>query len=572
MHNAKPAPMKRCDLVMKGGVTSGVVYPMAVVELSKEYRCDSIGGTSAGAIAAVVTAAAEYGRAKGGFEKVAAIPDELSTGLLEKFEPYSRMRPLFNLVIAGLARKPLPIFRAAALGYWPRVAGGASIGGLIIFALAVNAGSWGFGALGVLLSLIGASIGLASGVLRSLTHDLPEHDYGMCPGIGQRNGTGEALTDWMCRIIDDVAGLAPGKGPLTVGHLSEAEPKIRVQTVTTDLTSRRPFALPIATNTYAFSRSEFLRIFPEDVVTHMVTRSAPVEQHWNDEGVDLYYFQSKDIPVVVLARMSLSFPGLISAVPLWRIDHTLRPARKVRCLFSDGGLSSNFPVHFFDEFLPHTPTFGISLGPLVSERVSPNDPSAGRITLPTKATQGQLLPAYPIDGLAGFIMAMFNTAKDWQDSLQSILPGYRERTVTVNLTDEEGGMNLTMPSERIAFLTDLGKKAGRELVDRFDLDEHRWRRYLTEVVALDEAVQMFARNYTETAVQPGATPFPDLAANGTGGSFKRLRSRERSTLMEHAEVLAKAGETLAQLEPLSALRPRLPSSRSETRNRARMDS
>jgi hypothetical protein len=31
-------PQKKCDLVMKGGVTSGVVYPRAITELSREYH------------------------------------------------------------------------------------------------------------------------------------------------------------------------------------------------------------------------------------------------------------------------------------------------------------------------------------------------------------------------------------------------------------------------------------------------------------------------------------------------------------------------------------------------------
>ena len=48
---------------MKGGVTSGVVYPPAICELAQHYHFRSIGGTSAGAIAAAVTAAAEYQRA-----------------------------------------------------------------------------------------------------------------------------------------------------------------------------------------------------------------------------------------------------------------------------------------------------------------------------------------------------------------------------------------------------------------------------------------------------------------------------------------------------------------------------
>jgi len=48
---SQPA-MPTCDIVMKGGITSGVVYPLALVELAKTYRFSNIGGTSARAIAA----------------------------------------------------------------------------------------------------------------------------------------------------------------------------------------------------------------------------------------------------------------------------------------------------------------------------------------------------------------------------------------------------------------------------------------------------------------------------------------------------------------------------------------
>ena len=61
-HCPEPPTDRFCDLVMKGGIASGVVYPKAIAELSHHYRFQSIGGTSAGAIAAAVTAAAEYQR------------------------------------------------------------------------------------------------------------------------------------------------------------------------------------------------------------------------------------------------------------------------------------------------------------------------------------------------------------------------------------------------------------------------------------------------------------------------------------------------------------------------------
>src|SRR2546422_9326215 len=71
-----PRPQRLCDLVMKGGITSGVVYPLAACELAKAFRFKNIGGTSAGALAAAATAAAELGResAKRGFRLLQDLP------------------------------------------------------------------------------------------------------------------------------------------------------------------------------------------------------------------------------------------------------------------------------------------------------------------------------------------------------------------------------------------------------------------------------------------------------------------------------------------------------------------
>src|SRR5690348_13206211 len=53
---------RSCDLTMRGGTTSGVVYPLAVCAMAERYVFRSVGGASAGAIAASATAAAEFGR------------------------------------------------------------------------------------------------------------------------------------------------------------------------------------------------------------------------------------------------------------------------------------------------------------------------------------------------------------------------------------------------------------------------------------------------------------------------------------------------------------------------------
>lgn len=49
-HEAGPlvpatAPERFCDVIMKGGITSDVVYPLAACELARTYRFKSISGT-----------------------------------------------------------------------------------------------------------------------------------------------------------------------------------------------------------------------------------------------------------------------------------------------------------------------------------------------------------------------------------------------------------------------------------------------------------------------------------------------------------------------------------------------
>ena len=59
---AAPWPERECDVVMKGGITSGVLYPTALYAIGQRYRIRGVGGASAGAIGAALGAAAEYGR------------------------------------------------------------------------------------------------------------------------------------------------------------------------------------------------------------------------------------------------------------------------------------------------------------------------------------------------------------------------------------------------------------------------------------------------------------------------------------------------------------------------------
>ena len=93
-------------MVMKGGISSGVVYPLTVCKLATAYRLKSIGGTSAGAIAAVLAAAAEYRRREdavspgAGFQALAAMPNEIATALPTLFQPHPDAKRVFAVLNA----------------------------------------------------------------------------------------------------------------------------------------------------------------------------------------------------------------------------------------------------------------------------------------------------------------------------------------------------------------------------------------------------------------------------------------------------------------------------------------
>ena len=498
---ASEKPAQACDIVMKGGITCGVVYPLALVELSKKFRFANIGGTSAGAIAAAAAAAGEYGRGKAGagFERLAQVPQEVGTNLLSMFQPKPVLRPLFNVFIAALKGESqwFAVVIAAICGYWLSVAVGVLPG--VIVAVPALLFGWGAGffLFGLLLAIVGLVVALIWRMWKAANIDLVANDFGLCPGIRQSASAPEGFTDWLARLIQETAGRIVAADPLTFGDLDappDSAPPIQLAMMTTSLMEERPYTLPLDTGRFFFRRDEWEKIFPNEIMNFLVRTCGRFEPPAGEAG-EFYHFPARaQLPLIVAARMSLSFPGLISAVPLWTRDFTLVEAEREklrRCLFSDGGLSSNFPIHFFDHLFPNTPTFAISLDEYDAKR------NYSDVWLPESAGSGSQLPILPFSGLAAFLMRLVYSAKDWQDNLQSILPGYRERIVHVVLRPDEGGLNLTMDEETIAKLVDYGKKAGTLLRDDFNLEEHRWRRFLVSMARMEETLDEVATAYAQ---------------------------------------------------------------------------
>jgi predicted acylesterase/phospholipase RssA len=579
---AKQPPIDRyCDLVLTGGVTDGVIYPWAVLELARAYRFKNIGGTSVGALAAAVTAAAEYARRQGflsGFNDVILkMPRKLAedvkgrTRIFTLFQATAPNRRLFQLFLA--------LFRPAGLGaklvrsilhiYRPAAYSGIACG--LALAL-IGAGSFlvllsgrptsshlqsitvpiiAIAIVFVLLTLAGMAVLVLTFILfefyRDLVNGLVPNGFGLCTG-GHVAGVPDdepSLVEWLHKGIQAAARKALDQ-PLTFRDLWEApggpvqapapaatrtrNPRsIDLRMVTTNLTHGRPYGFPLddETSRLFFKVKDLRPFFPETVINHLIRHS----KRYRPAGPEdpprtrctraILELPVADLPIVVAARLSLSFPVLFSVVPLWAIDYS--PERKYRrvrrCHFSDGGICSNFPIHLFDAAIPEWPTFGITLVNRGAFRKYPfvwlpklhyqgRGDCWNRFDDQRSLTTGKEVS--PLSRLGSFVSSIVYSGKDWDDQTAMRMPGVRDRVVRIYHEKNEGGLNLELTGNDIMRLASgYGQPAGKALVekfiDRFDnnkpsvaWNEHRWVRFNTFLVSLRERVAAL-RAAAETA-------------------------------------------------------------------------
>lgn len=573
-----------CDLTMRGGTTSGVVYPLAACALAEHYEFRSLGGSSAGAIAAAFTAAAEHGRSTGGFTRLAEVIGWFTSGqgaerwrLAQLFQPSEDTRKLYRIVAASMQRRDttgksalvcLVIALLGAIGLRAK----ATLG-LVLLVWFIGPTAWflsfGWGttpawvqiavtgviAIAVVsiivrirsalprpteaatpliwLRRLGTTALLVSPLLPVLwrvswtTPDLASlavaalwwlvldfavvsafvvtyglatqrflgrmasrMHFGLVPGTGtftpnfwdRRAGVPKStgvppLSDWLADRIDHISGVEC----LTFGDLD-----VNLVLMTTDLSEGRPYRLPFtdATQRWLYCVACLNAVLPDRVVRELGTvdtdHRCPL--HPGDKLRELP--PAERLPVVLAVRMSMPMPGLIAAVPLCTAD----PQPRVHW-FSDGGITSNFPIHLFDNLLPRWPTFGLSLQ---------SYPTGGGedVWLPEQDASTSGTPWRPIDTAPVFLRSIIDTMLDWRDTMQSALPGYRGRIAQVRLKDDEGGSNLFMLPSTIARIAQRGQRAGELLRTRFTeneaakTDRYRWIRMR---IAMREYQQLATR-------------------------------------------------------------------------------
>jgi predicted acylesterase/phospholipase RssA len=539
--------VRYCDLIMKGGLTSGVVYPMAVYQLAKDFHFRNIGGTSAGAIIAAATAAAELGgrgQPNAGFERLKQFPSWFGIGThhFDLFQPQESTRGVFEVAFAlvgheGWVQKAVRLAGKAVWYFWPWVLAGLLPGLGLVWVLG-SPSEWkhpvGAALFVAVLLLVGILAAVTTGFLIRASFVIPANNFGLSRGYDRaENPERPRITSWLDRELDQLAGRDGAAAPLTFGDLwgpgggGDLVPpvncrRINLEVMTTCLTLGRPYRLPFAVDRkFYFDPAEFGSYFPPRVVQHCIRRAAGPATT-SAGGREIYPLPvPRDLPVVVAVRMSLSFPLLFSAVPLYTDDFG-RPLDKrrppERCWFTDGGITSNMPVHFFDSPIPRWPTFAINLRPFTADYPR-SDNEVANVWMPKRLGEGfdewwsrlevDQATERPVCGpqkLANFLWAMLDTALNWRDNIQLHAPGYCERVVHVKVDDSaEGGLNLRIDPVILRRLTQRGTAAGDLIRSRY-VDKpsepkavswlsHRWTRYRTAMQVEQERLGRMVEAY-----------------------------------------------------------------------------
>lgn len=413
------------NLVLKGGVTSGLVYAGAFPALAGRFRFRAVAGSSAGAIAAAFAAAAEYARSQGddgGFERLQARCAELPQRLDALFQPSPSFRRLMRALILLAPGTGRARWGQAVLCFWPVFLAGA-LAGLLVSPLV----SRGVGALAA-SGLVGMAAALVAYLAWLLVREAPRSAFGLCSGLSQDGRP--ALTDWLHESLQDISGRL---GPLTFGDLDAAGVSLRI--VATNLTFARPEITPDLGIAASFRPAEWRRLFPAEVMAVLPTAdTAPIPS-------------AADLPVLVAVRMSLACPALMEAVPAVTSEGG-------RIWFADGGLTSNFPFELFED--DARPTLALDL-----DTLHPADAHLPRVRALDPAVPDR---APDLTDLRAFVWSLLVAMREGRLRSAARAPRRRARIYQARLTADEGGMNLSMSAADARRLIGYGEALGAFVV------------------------------------------------------------------------------------------------------------
>ncbi|MFT4215604.1 MAG: patatin-like phospholipase family protein [Micropruina sp.] len=379
------------------------------------------------------------------------------------------------------------------------------------------------------------------------------------------------LTDWLTTAMADLSGL-DSAAVLRFGHLwaggdyvpgdpdgsarqAANNPRLRsinLELMSTELIRRAPYRFPLppaesAQDQLWFDPRDLAGLLPERVVTAMTAGTMPLRVRSLATGADVVlhpFPQPWDLPVVFATRASLALPALFQAVRLYELREGSAPVRTEygarlargdtelrwpgadgaaaqiaqELWLTDGGVTSNFPIHLFDSPLPLWPTVGIDLGSY------PAGAGHQDVYLLGDTGAAKELGRPLARAMSGFIGAVIGTGLQWRDTAQLWMPAFQARIAVVRQRGYEGGNNLFMTRSDIASLAVRGVVAGIRLRRRFASDA-QWQRqqWLRLRVAAESLAGFSARLRVSLREQSYTTLIPESGGGRPWAALDALR-------------------------------------------------
>ena len=160
--------------------------------------------------------------------------------------------------------------------------------------------------------------------------------------------------------------------------------------------------------------------------------------------------------------------------------------------------------------------------------------------------------------MLGFVIGIFNSARNWHDNAFMKMPGYRDRSVEIWMKPGEGGLSLDMPPKVIQDLAARGERAGKAISERFAADApqeamswdgHRWTRFRSGMAGLFESLMALRRSAQVPPMAGGRSLQTLLGNNAEPPAHKYKTDSQRESDRWALEKLMAVLDEVAAKEP-----------------------
>ena len=159
-----------------------------------------------------------------------------------------------------------------------------------------------------------------------------------------------------------------------------------------------------------------------------------------------------------------------------------------------------------------------------------------------------------------FVGSIVDSARNWTDTLQTMVPGYRDRIAHIYLDPEQGGLNLNMEANVVEEIAGYGGEAARRLEDRFlrgedngeptpmTWDNQRWIRYRSTMEVVKDFLARFSASLKSP--EPGDGSYLELIRRDPveAPNSYRFAEAEREGAVDITHELADLGQEMGDCD------------------------